>query len=294
MKTNKKHLPRYIAGFILSLLLSLFCIGILSSVEAYATFEGPEEPAVTTYQEGQETMPEETAPPYEIPATDNDDTGLLGLLALNDNNGTLDLVILITILTLAPSILLMFTCFTRIIIVFSLLRTAMGTQTVPPNQVMVGLAFFLTLFVMSPVFSEVNEVAYKPYKNGELTTIEACAAATTPLKEFMLKQTETESLEFFCDISGEEFVTGEEAMNISFKTITPAFILSEIKTAFTIGFLIFIPFLIIDIVVSSLLMSMGMIMLPPATISMPFKILMFVLVDGWQLLIGSLIAGFNV
>ncbi len=294
MKTNKNHLPRYIAGFIASLIVSVICIGFLSSVETYAAFNGDDEPAVTTYQEGQEPQPSETEPPYEIPQTDTDTEGLLGLLALNDNNGTLDLVILITILTLAPSILLMFTCFTRIIIVFSLLRTAMGTQTVPPNQVMVGLAFFLTLFIMAPVFSEVNEVAYKPYKNGEMTTIEACVAATEPLKEFMLKQTKSESLEFFCDISGEEFVMGEEAMNISFKTIVPAYILSEIKTAFTIGFLIFIPFLIIDIVVSSLLMSMGMIMLPPATISMPFKILMFVLVNGWELLIGSLIAGFNV
>ena len=287
---NKKRLTGYIAGFIASLIMTVVCVGVLSSVEAYAAYDIPE-PAATTEQT---TVPVETTVPYETPVTDGDNEGLLGLLALNDNNGTLDLVILITILTLAPSVLLMFTCFTRIIIVFSLLRNAMGTQTVPPNQVMVGLAFFLTLFIMSPVLSEINEVAYKPYKAGEMTTIEACQAATDPLKEFMLKQTETDSLEFFCEISGEEFVTGEDAMKISFKTVTPAFILSEIKKAFTIGFLIFIPFLIIDIVVSSLLMSMGMIMLPPATISLPFKILMFVLVDGWQLLVGSLIAGFNV
>ena len=287
---NKKRLTGYVAGFIASLIMTVVCVGVLSSVEAYATYDIPE-PAVTTEQT---TAPVETTVPYETPVTDGDNEGLLGLLALNDNNGTLDLVLLITILTLAPSVLLMFTCFTRIIIVFSLLRNAMGTQTVPPNQVMVGLAFFLTLFVMSPVLSEINEVAYKPYQAGEMTTIEACQAATDPLKEFMLKQTETDSLEFFCEISGEEFVTGEDAMKISFKTVTPAFILSEIKKAFTIGFLIFIPFLIIDIVVSSLLMSMGMIMLPPATISLPFKILMFVLVDGWHLLVGSLIAGFNV
>lgn len=285
-KTNKKSVLRYAVGFVLALIMTIISIAFLCRVDAYA--------AMTEQTTGDVTETEATTP-YEAPLTDElTSESLLDLLDVNDNNGTLDLVILITLLTLAPSILLMFTCFTRLIIVFSLLRSAMGTQTVPPNQVMVGLALFLTLFIMAPVFTEINAVAYQPYKSGELTTIEACEAASEPLKEFMLKQTQEESLEFFCGLSGEQFVTGEEAMNISLVTVVPAFIISEIKTAFTIGFLLFIPFLIIDVVVSSLLMSMGMIMLPPATISMPFKILMFVLVNGWQLLIGSLVSGFNV
>lgn len=287
MTANKKKLMKYIAGFLASLILSVVCMAVLWSVGSYAAMT--EQPPTTTAEI-------ETTLPYDEPLRDDPDAeeSILDLLDVNDNNGTLDLVILITILTLAPSILLMFTCFTRIIIVFSLLRNAMGIQTVPPNQVLIGLAFFITMFVMAPVFSEINEIAYVPYKNGEMTTLEACTAASEPLKEFMLMQTKEETLEFFCDLSGDEFVTDEAAMELPLTTVVPAFILSEINTAFTIGFLLFIPFLVIDVVVSSLLMSMGMIMLPPATIAMPFKILMFVLVDGWQLLIGALVTGFYV
>lgn len=236
--------------------------------------------------------------PYDEPVTDDDTDAesLLDLLDVNNSTNTIDLIILITILSLAPSILVMMTCFTRIIISFSLLRNAMGVQQTPPNQVMIGLALFLTLFIMSPVISEMNETAYVPYKEGEYTSVEAVKAASVPLKKWMLKNTSNESMNFFLELSGTEIEaqTEEEFANeVSFITVVPAFILSEIKIGFEIGFLLYIPFLIIDIVVSTVLMSMGMMMLPPTTISIPFKILLFVLVDGWTLLVGSLANGFN-
>lgn len=220
--------------------------------------------------------------------------GLLnGLLNVNSSNGTLELVLLITILSLAPSILVLMTSFTRIIIVFSLLRNAMGIQQTPPNQVLVGLALFLTMFIMTPVFKQMNEVAYKPYKAGEISTMEAAKKATVPLKEWMLKQTSTESMSFFLDLADEKMPTENVAQNIGLQIVVPAFVISELKRAFIIGFLLFIPFLVIDIIVSSTLMSMGMIMLPPAMISLPFKILLFIMIDGWQLLAGTLIQGFH-
>lgn len=276
----------------LSAVFSVCIAALLCGIHLGATSGMP--PAVPADTEAPVVTqaPADTALPYDEPLLDTDEAeGLLGLLDVNDSNSTLDLVILITILSLAPSILILMTCFTRIIISFSLLRNAMGVQQTPPNQVLIGLALFLTLFIMSPVISEMNEVAYKPYKSGELTTIEAVKEAGVPLKEFMLKQTSSGSLEFFLDLSGEEMPDNPEELSLT--VVTPAFIISEIKTGFTIGFLLFIPFLIIDIVVSSTLMSMGMIMLPPAMISLPFKILLFILVDGWQLLTGALVRGFS-
>ena len=241
---------------------------------------------------------EENELPYVEPVTDGEDEvqNLLDALNLNESSNTIDLIILITILSLAPSILVMMTCFTRIVISFSLLRNAMGVQQTPPNQVMIGLALFLTMFIMSPVLSEMNEVAYVPYKNGEYTSTEAIKAASGPLKEWMLRNTSSETMEFFLDLSGEDIEAETEEQfleEVSFFTVVPAFILSEIKIGFEIGFLLYIPFLIIDIIVSTILMSMGMMMLPPTTISIPFKILLFVLADGWTLLIGSLVEGFN-
>lgn len=266
---------------------------------------------VTTIPNVETAVPQETQPlqnpetqvqeqqddelPYEEPATDDEAQSILDMLDIN-NSSTVDLILLITILSLAPSILVMLTCFTRIIISFSLLRNAMGVQQTPPNQVMIGLALFLTLFIMKPVLSEVNDVAYVPYKNGEYTITEAVKAASVPVKTWMLKNTSNESMNFFLELSDTEIEaeTEEEFIEeVSFTTVVPAFILSEIKIGFEIGFLIYIPFLIVDIVVSTLLMSMGMMMLPPTTISIPFKILLFVLVDGWSLLVGSLANGFN-
>lgn len=235
--------------------------------------------------------------PYDGPLTDDepDAESLLDQLNINESSTTIDLIILITILSLAPSILVMLTCFTRIIISFSLLRNAMGVQQTPPNQVMIGLALFLTLFIMNPVIEEMNEVAYVPYKNGEYTTVEAVQAASVPLKRWMLKNTSNESMNFFMGLTGTEVeaTTQDEFLEeISFTMVVPAFILSEIKLGFEIGFLLYIPFLIIDIIVSTLLMSMGMMMLPPTTVSIPFKLLLFILCDGWTLLIESLVTGF--
>ena len=239
-----------------------------------------------------------TTVPYDGPEIDDPEEAdnLLDLLNLNQSSTTIDLILLITILSLAPSILVMFTCFTRIIISFSLLRNAMGVQQTPPNQVMIGLALFLTLFIMSPVVGEMNEVAYVPYKNGEYTSVEAVQAASAPLKKWMLANTSNDSMDFFLGLTGTEITaeTEEEFIEeVSFTLVVPAFILSEIKIGIEIGFLLYIPFLIIDIVVSTLLMSMGMMMLPPTTISVPFKLLLFILCDGWTLLIGSLVSGFH-
>ena len=253
-----------------------------------------------TLQEPDEQVQEaaDETTPYEEPVNDDDLTAdnLLDRLDINKSSNTIDLIILITILSVAPSILVMMTCFTRIVISFSLLRNAMGVQQTPPNQVMIGLALFLTLFIMSPVISVMNEVAYVPYKNGEYTSVEAVKAASVPLKEWMLKNTSNESMDFFLELSNSDVSTEneEEFMEqVSFTTVVPAFILSEIKIGFEIGFLLYIPFLIIDIIVSTVLMSMGMMMLPPTTISIPFKILLFILADGWTLLVGSLASGFN-
>ncbi len=239
-----------------------------------------------------------TALPYEEPVTDGDldADNLLDQLNINESSTTIDLILLITILSLAPSILVMLTCFTRIIISFSLLRMALGVQQTPPNQVMIGLALFMTLFIMNPVISEMNEVAYVPYKNGEYTSVEAVQAASVPIKEWMLKNTSNDSMDFFLGLTETEIQaeTEEEFLEeVSFIVVVPAFILSEIKIGFEIGFLLYIPFLIVDIIVSTILMSMGMMMLPPTTVSIPFKLLLFILCDGWTLLVGSLVTGFN-
>lgn len=195
----------------------------------------------------------------------------------------------LTVLTLAPAILVLMTSFTRIVIVLSFVRNALATQQVPPSQVLVGLALFLTLFVMQPVLSTINRDALQPYLAGELTQQQALAKAEAPLREFMIAHTRSKDLQLFMDISAQ---TAETAEQVPFLTIVPAFVISELKTAFQMGFLIFIPFLVIDMVIASTLMSMGMMMLPPVMISLPFKILLFVLVDGWNLVVKSLVQSF--
>lgn len=198
--------------------------------------------------------------------------------------------LVLTILSLAPSILVMMTSYTRIIIVLHFLRVALGTQSSPPNQVMVGLALFLTAFIMWPTFTQINTNAIQPLDQGKITTERAIEEAQKPLREFMYRETQQKDLKLFVDLSGETYDSYDD---IPFTTVVPAFILSEIRTAFIIGFLIYIPFIVIDMVVSSVLMSMGMMMLPPTTVSMPFKILLFVLADGWNLIIGSLLKTFQ-
>lgn len=203
---------------------------------------------------------------------------------------TLQLLFLLTILSLAPGILIMMTCFTRIVIVLSFVRTALGTQSMPPNQVLVGLALFLTFFVMSPVFTEINETALQPYLAGDIPQDEAVDLAIMPVKEFMAEHTREKDLALFFKYA--ELTKPDSIEDIPMTALIPAFAISELKTAFQIGFVIFIPFLVIDMVVASTLMAMGMMMLPPVMISLPFKILLFVLVDGWYLIVESLLVSF--
>lgn len=200
------------------------------------------------------------------------------------------LVLLLTVLSIAPSILILMTCFTRIVIVLSFVRTALATQQMPPNQVIIGLSLFLTFFIMAPTFQEVNDVALTPLFNEEINLEQAYENAALPFKEFMSAHTRQKDLALFLEYAGAE--TPETVADIPLTALVPAFAISEIKTAFQIGFMIFIPFLVIDMVVASVLMSMGMMMLPPVMISLPFKILLFILVDGWYLVVKSLLQSF--
>lgn len=227
---------------------------------------------------------------------DNNDATTLGLsLSTNSDetslSGTLQILLIITVISLAPSILVMVTSFTRIIIVLHFVRTAIGTQSSPPNNVLIGLSLFLTLFIMSPVIAQIKTEAYDPLVAEEITQQEALERGIQPLREFMLKQTRQDDLRLFMDIAKIEPVESVDELSITI--IIPAFIISELRAAFIIGFLIYVPFIVIDMVVSSVLMSMGMMMLPPTTISMPFKILLFILADGWNLVIGQLVNSFN-
>ncbi len=204
---------------------------------------------------------------------------------------TLDILLLLTIVALLPSLLIMMTSFTRTMITLSFLRTAMGVQQTPPNMVLVGISIFLTLFIMDPVIKEINTEAYTPYKNSEITQEEALDRAQIPLKRFMLRNTEKSALNMFVEISNAEAVEQEEDLPMT--VVIPSFMTSELKKAFSAGFLLYLPFLLIDVVVSSTLMSMGMMMLPPAMISMPFKLLLFITVDGWELLFSSIANSFH-
>lgn len=204
---------------------------------------------------------------------------------------TLQIILLLTVLTLAPSILILMTSFTRVIIILSFVRTSLATQTMPPNQVLISLALFITFFVMAPVFSDVNEQALTPFMNGELSQEEAFDRAVVPFKEFMSKHTREKDLALFMGYAGHE--KPETLDDIPLTALVPAFAISELKTAFQIGFFIFVPFLVIDMIVASVLMSMGMMMLPPVMIALPFKILLFVMVDGWYLIVRSLLLSFQ-
>lgn len=203
---------------------------------------------------------------------------------------TVQLLLLLTILSLAPAILILMTSFTRIVIVLSFVRTSLATQQMPPNQVIVGLALFLTFFIMAPVFGDINQQAVQPYLDGKLTQQQAFDKASSPLKHFMAKQTREKDLELF--LSYGKYKKPDSIDAIPLVALVPAFAISELKTAFQMGFMIFIPFLVIDMVVASVLMSMGMMMLPPVMISLPFKILLFVMVDGWYLIVKSLLLSY--
>ena len=226
-------------------------------------------------------------------------TGQEGLPAVTVETGedgeqtwsvTLQILVLMTALTLLPALVLMMTAFTRIVIVLALLRQAMGTPQVPPNQVLIGLALFLTFFVMAPVMDRVYTESAEPYMAGEMEAEEALESAVDPMRDFMLEQVREDDIGLFGNLAGEEEFNGPEDVPLS--VLIPAFITSELKTAFIIGFLIYVPFVVIDLVVASTLMSMGMLMLSPMLVSLPFKILLFVLVDGWSLVVSTIASSF--
>lgn len=214
------------------------------------------------------------------------------LININGNQvPTLEILVMMTIIMLLPSIVIMMTSFVRIIIILSFTRNALGIQQTPPNMVLVGIALFLTLFIMDPVVKEINTQAYEPYTEGRITQEEALDRASVPIKKFMLEQTEVSSLNLFIDMAGiDEKI---EPTELPLTVVIPSFMTTELKRGFTAGLLLFIPFLLIDIIVSSTLMSMGMIMLPPATIALPFKLLLFVTVNGWERLFSSIVQGFS-
>ncbi len=202
----------------------------------------------------------------------------------------LQIVIIMTLLSVAPSIVLLMTSFTRIVIVLGFVRTALGTPSAPSNQIVVGLSLFLTFFLMGPIFDRVNAEALRPYLDGKITSIEAIDKATVPLKQFMLKQTRTRDVEYFLELGGY----GPTAVkDLPMRVVIPAFVISELQTAFQMGFLLFLPFLVIDFLVSSVLMALGMMMMPPVTVALPLKLLLFVLVDGWHLVVRSLVQSFG-
>ncbi len=213
---------------------------------------------------------------------------------ININGGsvpTLEILLMMTIVMLLPSLLIMMTSFTRILIIMAFTRQALGIQSTPPNMVLIGIAIFLTLFIMRPVIDDINNDAYQPYIEGDITQEEALDRAQVPLKEFMLMQTEVSSINMYMELAEVEEPENMEELPLT--VVVPSFMTSELKRGFMAGFLIYIPFLLIDIIVASVLMSMGMIMLPPATIALPFKLLLFVTVNGWELLFQAIVNGFN-
>lgn len=277
-KINKKKLKKVINSL---MIIGMFVMLFSVSRPAFAVASGVDK---TTQDEisGQPDIDDNT---LDINISSN-----AGSMKLES---TLQILIMLTILSLAPSILIMVTSFTRIVVVFHFLRTALGTQTTPPNQVIVGLALFITIAIMSPVFTEVNTKAIKPYTAGKIKQEQAIEKGLSPLREFMLKQTREKDLKLFMDLNKKSADDIKDYDDIPITIVIPAFIISELRAAFIIGFLIYLPFIVIDMVVASTLMSMGMMMLPPTTISLPFKLLLFVLADGWNLVIGQLVNSFN-
>ena len=277
-KINKKKLKKVINSL---MIIGMFVLLFSVSRPAFAVASGVDK---TTQDEisGQPDIDDNT---LDINISSN-----AGSMKLES---TLQILIMLTILSLAPSILIMVTSFTRIVVVFHFLRTALGTQTTPPNQVIVGLALFITIAIMSPVFTEVNTKAIKPYTAGKIKQEQAIEKGLSPLREFMLKQTREKDLKLFMDLNKKSADDIKDYDDIPITIVIPAIIISELRAAFIIGFLIYLPFIVIDMVVASTLMSMGMMMLPPTTISLPFKLLLFVLADGWNLVIGQLVNSFN-
>lgn len=268
----------------IGVMLLLFCMIFFGSAPSYARATSNNGNVDSTTQNQIDGVP------------DNDDNFELNI---SSNAGsanlesTLQILLILTALSLAPSLLIMVTSFTRVIVVLHFLRTALGTQTTPPNQVLVGLALFITLAVMAPVMNQVNDEAVQPFMSGEIKQEAAIERGIAPIKEFMLKQTREKDLKLFMDINNQKSEDMENVDDIPVLTVIPAFIISELRAAFIIGFILYLPFIVMDMVVSSTLMSMGMMMLPPTVISLPFKILLFILADGWNLIVGQLVQSFQ-
>lgn len=275
MNTGKKIYC--MASFMLAIVALTICLLFCVHGHAYAA----ERDNTTQFNSAQ--PPEEETPNY------NDGVWISWPNEEGGISAPIRMLIVLTVLSLAPSIMIMLTSFTRIIIVLHFVRTALGTQSTPPNQVMTGLALFLTAFIMAPTFSQVNEQALQPLDRGEITLETALERAEVPFRNFMYSQAQEKDVNMFCEIAD---VTYEDNDDIPLTVLIPGYILGELRSAFVIGFIIYIPFIVIDMVVSSVLMSMGMMMLPPTTISMPFKILLFVLADGWNLVIKRLFETF--
>ncbi len=262
MKTNWRRCQTTPAGRLLLVGLTAMLLATLLAAEAHAL----------------------TLPTLQIGLADADSPKKVSTL--------IEILLLFTVLSMAPAILLMMTCFTRLLVTFSFLKQAMGTQQQPPAQVLVGLSLFLTLFIMTPVFTKINDIAVKPYMAETISIEQAFSEGIKPLRGFMFAQTREKDLALFLNLAHQTRPQNRD--EVSTVVLIPAFMISELKTAFQIGFVLFLPFLVVDMVVSSVLLSMGMMMLPPVMISLPFKLLLFVLVDGWYLIVGSLVKSFGV
>ncbi len=283
MMKNKLKIKRIAVMICLLVTVGILCIQ--NSMTVYASADGGSlggVPGVSSTVSPPEGLGTSSSSPGGWSITYNEGNGEL--------NGTLRILLILTLISIAPALIIMMTSFTRIIIVLHFTRTALNTQTAPPNQVLIGLALILTFFIMEPTFAQINEQAYQPYQAGEISQDEALERAIVPLREFMYPQTQLKDVQMFMNIAGKTW-SGEND-DIPFSVLLPSFMLSELRIAFWIGFMIYIPFIVIDMVVASTLMSMGMMMLPPTTISMPFKILLFVLADGWSLIIENLVRTF--
>ena len=271
---------------IICLLISVGILCINKPMTVYAAQTGTTDTTTIIEEPGSAQEPEDLMEPNvtnSLTIVYNEGNGEI--------NGALRILITLTLIAIAPTLLIMLTCYTRVIIVLHFTRAALNTQTAPPNQVLIGLALFLTFFIMSPTINRINTEAIQPFDEGLLTQEQAFEAAIIPVREFMYQETLVKDVELFMDIAGMSW-DGETLEDIPTSVLIPSFLIGELRTAFFLGFVIYIPFIVIDMVVSSVLMSMGMMMLPPTTISMPFKILLFVLADGWTLIIGNLVKTF--
>lgn len=288
MKKHKSMLPQIVKSIICLLVtVGILCILPAQNVRAASGgLTGQTESTTVIDEPGTAEDPEDLSElniANSMTIQYNDGNGQI--------NGALRILLILTLIAIAPILIICMTSFTRIIIVLHFTRSALNTQTAPPNQILIGLALFLTFFIMTPTISSIYSEAYLPYEAGEMNEEEALEAAVEPIRQFMYNETQAKDVELFMTIARQDW-NGELA-DIPLTVLIPSFMVSELRTAFFIGFLIYIPFIIIDMVVASTLMSMGMMMLPPTTISMPFKILLFVMADGWNLIIGSLMTTFT-